>query len=164
MYVCIILIMIYSVCSTTLGITSCLLTSNELFFLLSHCQSLLNQRTHNTLFLLGYELSLHAGQVPIFCFKPSCWMHVFTHWDKIWSVVWYSLPNMNFTSSLKWNRCRDAFFFPRPVSTADIFVVRIILDISLFWNVGKIDCLPKIFGLFFLSLPIVPGFFSGSLL
>jgi hypothetical protein len=55
----------------------------------------------------------------------------------MWSMDWYSLLHLHFASSLRWNRCKYAFVIPCPVSTAVIFGVSYILDLSLSWTVGK---------------------------
>jgi hypothetical protein len=55
----------------------------------------------------------------------------------MWSMAWYSFPHLHFASSLRWNRCKCALVIPCPVSTAVIFGVSLILDLSLSWTVGK---------------------------
>jgi hypothetical protein len=80
---------------------------------------------------------LFGGQVSICCFRTSRWALVFAQWNRRWSMDWYSLPQLHVASSLRWNRCRSAFVIPYPVSTAVIFGVSFILDLSLSWTVGK---------------------------
>ena len=73
---------------------------------------------------------------------------LFARWNRIWSMVWYSLPHVHVASSLRWNRCRYAFVIPCPVSTADIFGVSFILDLSLSWTVEKYCLVAEAFWLF----------------
>ena len=130
--------MIYWACSTTLGSTTCRLTSYvqwlHTFRLSKYIDSM---NAQNSFLCLVMRSSLLAGQVLVCCFRTSRWALVFAHWSRIWSTFWYSLPHVHVASSLRWNRCRYAFVIPCPVSTVDIFGVSFILDLSLSWTVGK---------------------------
>ena len=130
--------MIYWACSTTLGSNTCRLTSYvHWFHTLTLSKSIDSMNAQNSFLCLVMRSSLLAGQVPICCLRTPRWALVFAHWNRIWIMVWYSLPHVHFAFSLRWNRCRYAFVIPCPVSTADIFGVSFILDLSLSWTVGK---------------------------
>jgi hypothetical protein len=91
----------------------------------------------NSFWYLIMRSRLLAGQVLSCCIRTSRWALVFAQLNRRWSMEWYSLPQLHVASSLRWNRCRYAFVIPCPVSTAVIFGVSFILDLSLSWSVGK---------------------------
>ena len=73
----------------------------------------------------------------IWSFSSSLWALVLVQWKKRWSIVWSSLPQMHFASSLKLNRWRYALVLPCPDRTAVSFGVTLILIPSLSWTDGK---------------------------
>jgi len=91
----------------------------------------------NSFLYLVMRSSLLAGHVPICCFRASLCALMFAQWNRMWSIDWCSLPHLHVGSSLRWNRRKYAFVIPCPVSTAVIFGVNFILDLSLAWAVGK---------------------------
>ena len=150
-YVCmciyIFLIIIYWACSPALSCTACRLTSCiHWFHIFKLSNSIDSMNAQNSFLCLVMKSSLLAGQVAIWCFRTSSWALVFAHWNRLWSMVWYSLPQVHFASSLRWNRCRYAFDIPCQGSTAGFLVWAIF---SILANLGILEIivwLPKILG------------------
>ena len=82
-------------------------------------------------------LSCRLIDLFVWSFSSSLWALVFVQWKRRWSIVWSSLPQMHFASSLKFNRWRYALVLPCPDRTAVSFGVRLILIPSLSRTDGK---------------------------
>ena len=73
---------------------------------------------------------LAVGHAPICRIMVSRCSLVFSQWNRIWSIVWYSLQ-LHVASSLRWNLCKYAFVIPCSVNTAVIFGVSFSLSLSV---------------------------------
>ena len=94
-------------------------------------------KSQNSFWYLDARSYLLTGHVAMCCWKISRCALKFGQWNSRWSIDWFSSPQLHVPSSIKWNRCKYAFVFPWPVSTAVIFGVSFILDLALCWIVGK---------------------------
>jgi hypothetical protein len=142
------LTMIYCACSTTLGSIclipnyvhwspGCFISHTYWAFCCRTSKSIDSTNALNFFWYLNMRSCLLAGQVLICCCRTARWELVFALWNRRWSMVWYSWLQLHVASSIRWNLCRYAFAIPCPVSTAVIFGVSFILDLSLSRTEGK---------------------------
>ena len=60
----------------------------------------------NIFWCLLIRFCLSVGHAPIRRIMVSRCSLVFSQWNRIWSIVWYSLPQLHVASSLRWNLCK----------------------------------------------------------